>query len=85
MIWSGSTNWQQDHKLITTSLIEERGVDELEEAIAILFFAGSIEAGDMTYVSNSRHIALLNQAFNTIEEGSNGVEMGIRLISFKLI
>ncbi len=34
----------------------------LEEAIASLFFAGSIETGDMTYVSNSRHIALLNKA-----------------------
>jgi tRNA modification GTPase len=64
------------HKIVTTSLLEDRGVDELEEAIASLFFAGSIDAGDMTYVSNSRHIALLNQSFNTIEEAIDGVEMG---------
>lgn len=64
------------HKLVTTSLLEDQGVDDLEEAIASLFFAGSIEAGDMTYVSNTRHIALLNQAQNAIEEAMQGVEMG---------
>ncbi|MBI0578280.1 tRNA uridine-5-carboxymethylaminomethyl(34) synthesis GTPase MnmE [Neobacillus cucumis] len=64
------------HRLVTTSLLEDRGVDELEEAISSLFFAGSIDAGDMTYVSNSRHIALLNQAIHSIEEAIDGVEMG---------
>ena len=53
----------EHHKVITTSLIEEKGIDELEQAISDLFFTGSIEANDMTYVSNSRHIALLNQAY----------------------
>lgn len=66
----------KDHKVVTTSLLEDRGVDELEEAIASMFFEGSIEAGDMTYVSNSRHIALLHQALNSIEEAIQQVEMG---------
>ncbi|MEO2075779.1 MAG: tRNA uridine-5-carboxymethylaminomethyl(34) synthesis GTPase MnmE [Bacillus sp. (in: firmicutes)] len=66
----------EGHKIVTTSLLEERGVDELEEAIASLFFAGSIEAGDITYVSNSRHIALLNQSLRAIEEAIEGVEAG---------
>ncbi len=65
-----------NHKLVTTSLLAEQGVDELEEAIASLFFSGSIESGDMTYVSNTRHIALLNQALNTINEAIQGVELG---------
>src|SRR5262249_23008946 len=65
-----------DHKLVTTSLLEDLGVDELEEAIASLFFAGTIEAGDMTYVSNSRHISLLNQAQKAIEEAIDGAESG---------
>lgn len=64
------------HKLVTTSLLEDRGIDELEEAIASLFFEGSIEAGDMTYVSNSRHIALISQSMHAIEEAVEGVEMG---------
>jgi tRNA modification GTPase len=65
-----------NHPLVTTSLLHEQGVDELEEAIASLFFEGSLEAGDMTYVSNSRHIALLNQALDAINDVIKGVEMG---------
>jgi len=66
-----------NHKIVTTSLLEDLGVDELEEAIASLFFSGSIESGDLTYVSNSRHIALLNQAVHAIEEAINGIDSGI--------
>ncbi|MBS4212398.1 MULTISPECIES: tRNA uridine-5-carboxymethylaminomethyl(34) synthesis GTPase MnmE [Neobacillus] len=66
----------KDHKVVTTSLLEDRGVDELEEAISALFFAGSIEAKDATYVSNTRHIALLNQSSRAIEEAIEGVEIG---------
>jgi tRNA modification GTPase len=66
-----------NHKLVTTSLLKEQGIDELEERIASLFFAGSIEAADMTYVSNNRHIALIHQALQAIEDAIAGVEMGI--------
>jgi tRNA modification GTPase len=65
-----------EHKLVTTSLLEDRGIDELEEAISSLFFSGTIEAGDLTYVSNTRHIALLTQALQAIEEVIEGIEMG---------
>lgn len=64
------------HQIVTTSLLEDRGVDELEVAISSLFFEGSLESGDMTYVSNNRHIALLNQALKSIEEAIDGVESG---------
>lgn len=64
-------------KLITTSLLHENGVDELEEAIASMFFEGSIDSGDLTYVSNSRHIALLHQANQAIDEAINGIEAGV--------
>lgn len=67
----------KDHKLITTSLLNDEGVDELEESISTLFFAGSLEAGDMTYVSNSRHIALLNQALKAIEDVIGAVEADV--------
>ncbi|MBM4761725.1 tRNA uridine-5-carboxymethylaminomethyl(34) synthesis GTPase MnmE [Bacillus sp. B15-48] len=66
----------RDKKMVTTSLKEDKGVDELEGAIASLFFSGSLEAGDMTYVSNSRHIALLTQAKQAIEESITNVEAG---------
>ncbi|MGA3603316.1 tRNA uridine-5-carboxymethylaminomethyl(34) synthesis GTPase MnmE, partial [Lysinibacillus agricola] len=54
-----------NHRIVTTSLLHEEGITELEEAIAALFFDGQIEAGDLTYVSNARHIALLHQIQTT--------------------
>ncbi|MFC4321693.1 tRNA uridine-5-carboxymethylaminomethyl(34) synthesis GTPase MnmE [Litchfieldia salsa] len=60
--------------VVTTSLLQEEGIDKLEEAISSLFFSGALEAGDMTYVSNSRHIALLNQASLAINEALEGIE-----------
>ncbi len=64
-------------RIVTTSLLKEEGVIELEEAIAALFFEGQIEADDLTYVSNSRHISLLNQAFDTISDAIEGADSGV--------
>ncbi|MDQ0220940.1 tRNA uridine-5-carboxymethylaminomethyl(34) synthesis GTPase MnmE [Peribacillus cavernae] len=66
----------ESHRVVTTSLLEDQGVDELEEAIADLFFQGNLEAGDMTYVSNSRHIALLGQALQAVEDAITAIEAG---------
>ncbi len=63
--------------IITISLVEDEGVDQLEEAISTLFFSGSIDSRDMTYVSNSRHIALLTQAKRTILDAIQGIDSGV--------
>lgn len=62
------------HAIIKTSLLKEEGIDDLEQAIADMFFQGELESGDMTYVSNSRHIALLNQALVAVEDVQKGIE-----------
>ncbi|HSO58487.1 MAG TPA: tRNA uridine-5-carboxymethylaminomethyl(34) synthesis GTPase MnmE [Paenisporosarcina sp.] len=66
-----------NRKIISTSLLQEEGVDQLEEAIASLFFEGSLESGDLTYVSNARHIALLHQAKHTIEDAINAAHAAV--------
>ncbi|BDG37858.1 tRNA uridine-5-carboxymethylaminomethyl(34) synthesis GTPase MnmE [Saccharococcus caldoxylosilyticus] len=63
--------------IITTSLLKEKGIDDLEKAISEMFFSGSVEAGDLTYVSNSRHIALLQQAKKAVEDAISGIEAGM--------
>lgn len=65
----------KDSPIITTSLLREEGIEDLEDAISQLFFQGQIEAKDMTYVSNSRHIALLKQALEAIEDVLEGIEL----------
>ncbi len=66
-----------EHRIVTTSLLQEEGITELEEAIAALFFEGQIEAGDLTYVSNARHIALLHQAQATVEDAIAAAQDGV--------
>lgn len=63
--------------IVTTSILQEQGIIELEEAIAKTFFEGQIEANDLTYVSNARHIALLHQAKATIEDAIDAAKSGI--------
>ncbi|RKQ33055.1 tRNA uridine-5-carboxymethylaminomethyl(34) synthesis GTPase MnmE [Oceanobacillus halophilus] len=67
----------EDRPIITTSLLQEEGVDELEKAIANTFFSGDIDSGDLTYVSNVRHIQLLNQAKQALEDAMEGIELGM--------
>jgi len=63
--------------VITTSLVNEEGIEQLEEAIAKLFFQTGIESRDLTYVTNARHIALLNQALQSINDAIDAVQAGL--------
>ncbi|WP_010290581.1 tRNA uridine-5-carboxymethylaminomethyl(34) synthesis GTPase MnmE [Kurthia massiliensis] len=65
------------HEVITTSILQDEGIEQLEEAIARMFFSGEVEAEDPTYVSNARHIALLHQAKDRIRDAINAAEAGI--------
>ena len=60
--------------IIATSILEDKGINELEEAISNLFFEGDLEASDLTYVSNTRHIALISQALKIIEDAISAIE-----------
>ncbi|EUJ26169.1 tRNA modification GTPase TrmE [Listeria floridensis FSL S10-1187] len=63
--------------VVETSMLTDGGITELEEAIRRLFFTGEIDAGDATYVSNVRHIALLHQASDALDAVIEGVEAGM--------
>lgn len=65
------------HPVITTALLEEKGIDQLEQAIADTFFAGELESNDLTYVSNVRHIQLLKQALAALDEAMLGMKDGM--------
>ncbi|MEN2766789.1 tRNA uridine-5-carboxymethylaminomethyl(34) synthesis GTPase MnmE [Ornithinibacillus xuwenensis] len=68
-----------DNTIVSTSLLKEEGIDELESAIAKSFFSGDIDTGDLTYVSNVRHIQLLKQAKQALEDAIASLEMGMPL------
>ncbi|HDF4556169.1 TPA: tRNA uridine-5-carboxymethylaminomethyl(34) synthesis GTPase MnmE [Staphylococcus aureus] len=66
-----------DTPLIQTSMLKQEGIDELEIQIRDLFFGGEVQNQDMTYVSNSRHISLLKQARQTIQDTIDAAESGV--------
>ncbi|HCX0861148.1 TPA: tRNA uridine-5-carboxymethylaminomethyl(34) synthesis GTPase MnmE [Staphylococcus aureus] len=66
-----------DTPLIQTSMLKQEGIDELEIQIRDLFFGGEVQNQDMTYVSNSRHISLLKQARQTIQDVIDAAESGV--------
>lgn len=66
-----------DHPIVQTSMVEQQGIEELEQKISELFFGGQVQSQDMTYVSNSRHIALLKDAKSSINDAIHSAEEGI--------
>ena len=63
--------------IVKTSILTKSGIDILEEKIAHLFFAGETGEKDATYVSNVRHIALLNDAESALDDVITGIESGM--------
>lgn len=68
-----------DKPVIMISLIKEENLGKLENAIADTFFSGDIDTGDITYVSNVRHIQLLKQAKQAMEDAMQGLELEMPL------
>ncbi|MGG1550900.1 tRNA uridine-5-carboxymethylaminomethyl(34) synthesis GTPase MnmE [Paenibacillus ferrarius] len=55
-------------RIVELSLIENKGIEQLEKAISNIFFEGKLESSDLTYVSNIRHISLLKQAKRSLTD-----------------
>ena len=69
--------YMSEDKVFSISVLEKAGLDQLEEAIAKLFFGGQTGEKDATYVSNTRHIALLEKAGQSLNEVQNGIMAGM--------
>jgi len=77
-------NMEEIHQLakgqvLTTSLVHDEGVDQLENALSDIFFQGNIMVENNMVVSNARHIQLLNQAQKTLEDARNALQMQLPL------
>lgn len=67
----------KDEPLFSVSVLTTTGLGQLEQAIADLFFGGQTVEKDATYVSNTRHIALLEQAEQALADVVSGIEAGM--------
>ena len=64
--------------IIKISVLKDTNIDKIEDRINTLFFdnAGIVEQ-DATYLSNSRHIALIEQALASLDAVNDGLDMGM--------
>jgi tRNA modification GTPase len=49
-------------------------MEELEEAIASMYFSGEIGMDETAFVTNARHIALLKKALESVEDVLKGID-----------
>lgn len=61
------------HPIVSTSFVEHRGLEELEQLIKEMFFKGDISFDEDVYVTNDRHI----EAFTNSLEALNMVKESI--------
>lgn len=67
----------EDEPVFAVSVANNEGLDRLETAISELFFGGQTGERDATYVSNTRHIALLEKAAISLQEVIAGIDSGM--------
>ncbi len=64
-------------ELLSTSVIQNDGLSELEERIAQMFFNGIDNSQTTVMLTNSRHIALLHKAKDSLDAVLNGIDDGM--------
>ncbi|GGE27419.1 tRNA uridine-5-carboxymethylaminomethyl(34) synthesis GTPase MnmE [Streptococcus himalayensis] len=64
--------------VLEISVLHNQNIDHIEERINALFFenAGLVEQ-DATYLSNARHISLIEQAIESLEAVNQGLDLGM--------
>lgn len=63
--------------ILQASVLKNQGLDQLETAIANLFFAGIENSQTTVLVTNARHIALLQQAKQALNDVLHGLAAGM--------
>lgn len=66
-----------DDAVIATSVLTNAGMDQLEDKIANLFFGGIENSQTTVMVTNARHIGLLNQASQALDDVMSGIAAGM--------
>ncbi len=64
-------------KIIEFSVKEQSGLEELEETIKDMFFAGNLAFNDEIYITNVRHKTALKEAKEALEKVMESIDMGM--------
>lgn len=66
-------------KVIKVSLVEEIGLEEIEDALAEMVYKGGTKAKDSLLVTNARHKNALERALDSIIDGTKAIEQKLPL------
>jgi len=66
-----------DKRIIKTSIIEEKGLGEIEDEIVNMVYGGQVKSADTSFVTNIRHKNSLERALKSIEEGLNATKQNL--------
>lgn len=64
-------------RVIRTSIIENRGIDELEETVRNLFFQGQLKSSNEIVITNIRHKEALQEAYDSLKLVKKSIEDGM--------
>ena len=67
----------KDTKVISTSLKDNKGLDDIEKAIKDMFLIGDINFNDNLYITNIRHKVSLENAIDSLNSVKESIEMGM--------
>ncbi|WP_352405024.1 tRNA uridine-5-carboxymethylaminomethyl(34) synthesis GTPase MnmE [Sporanaerobacter acetigenes] len=73
------SNYIPDKKIISTSIANGEGIEELEKTIVDMFYSGEVELSGEAIVTNMRHTDMLNRARKNIIDVISGIEMNVPL------
>lgn len=66
--------FEKENKLINISVLNNEGIEELQNKIVELFNINELETKDPTYLSNSRSISILKKCLTSIEDIEQGLK-----------
>lgn len=64
-------------RIIRTSTVDNRGIDELEETVKNLFFQGQLKSSNEVVITNIRHKEALQEAFDSLMLVKKSIEDGM--------
>lgn len=63
-----------DKRIIKLSILNESGIDELEDEIVKMVYGGKVKSKDISFVTNIRHKNSLEKAFRSIQDAINATK-----------
>lgn len=67
----------QNTRVIRTSTVDNRGIDELEEMVKNLFFQGQLKSSNEIVITNIRHKEALQEAYDSLKLVKKSIEDGM--------